>query len=361
MNFLKNILVVMHIAFLPLQAMQVIAPAEVTSRAVLEEDKEPERCSMRNVLSRVFTSFKQCFTRKKYADSSSGRMAALLDNVTVQTLGVLGGVQIAYLTSMDPSLMVLIGGMATSLLKDYFQGASREQLKDSFEKKFLIAGGTSFGGIIFGFGPIVLIPIILVVSQTGILYIPADVLSTDTFATVLAQSLSEEAPWLFCILLAIEFDLLTDFLAGYEISLCKYFNKKDWAKTAVTIVPGLLGRNVLAAELGKNLVLGVIFFGFTLESLSNFVAKDIFNQKPKFLMLQNRENANSCAICLNDFTEKESVALLPCEHVLHGDCLSGALKNKKACPLCCKKFKPSEVQMVIFAIPIDEKTVIKAD
>jgi len=45
-------------------------------------------------------------------------------------------------------------------------------------------------------------------------------------------------------------------------------------------------------------------------------------------------DAESCAVCLNDFEDGDVMRRLPCGHAFHCACVDNWLKRNKACPLC---------------------------
>ena len=50
---------------------------------------------------------------------------------------------------------------------------------------------------------------------------------------------------------------------------------------------------------------------------------------------EEEDNSCSCAICLDDFEDKEKVRLLPCGHRFHESCLTPWLTERhSSCPLC---------------------------
>ncbi|KAG6658068.1 hypothetical protein I3843_04G124200 [Carya illinoinensis] len=46
------------------------------------------------------------------------------------------------------------------------------------------------------------------------------------------------------------------------------------------------------------------------------------------------EDAKSCTICLDDFEPREEVAITPCNHMFHEDCILPWLKSHGQCPVC---------------------------
>lgn len=41
-----------------------------------------------------------------------------------------------------------------------------------------------------------------------------------------------------------------------------------------------------------------------------------------------------CAICREQFKEKDNIRQLPCEHIFHPDCLRPWLQRRRTCPTC---------------------------
>ncbi|XP_059654496.1 putative RING-H2 finger protein ATL49 [Cornus florida] len=42
----------------------------------------------------------------------------------------------------------------------------------------------------------------------------------------------------------------------------------------------------------------------------------------------------SCAICLEEFSDEQSLTRMPCSHLFHGDCITRWLHTSHSCPLC---------------------------
>ncbi|XP_059652528.1 uncharacterized protein LOC132299748 [Cornus florida] len=42
----------------------------------------------------------------------------------------------------------------------------------------------------------------------------------------------------------------------------------------------------------------------------------------------------SCTICLEEFSDEQSITRMPCSHVFHGDCITKWLNTSHSCPLC---------------------------
>mmetsp|Transcript_22921 Transcript_22921/g.33286 ORF Transcript_22921/g.33286 Transcript_22921/m.33286 type:complete len:428 (-) Transcript_22921:273-1556(-) len=48
------------------------------------------------------------------------------------------------------------------------------------------------------------------------------------------------------------------------------------------------------------------------------------------------DNVVTCTICLLDLEDGDRIAVLPCDHYFHADCLKPWIQKKNACPLCQK-------------------------
>lgn len=57
----------------------------------------------------------------------------------------------------------------------------------------------------------------------------------------------------------------------------------------------------------------------------------------KDLVLEHVHDEDSCAICLADFVEHETVGQLPCGHVFHRDCIACWICDHPSCPICRQK------------------------
>jgi hypothetical protein len=46
------------------------------------------------------------------------------------------------------------------------------------------------------------------------------------------------------------------------------------------------------------------------------------------------KNFSSCRICFNDYSEREEISKLPCDHFFHTECIQEWGKRNPVCPLC---------------------------
>ncbi|CAL5218851.1 g582 [Coccomyxa viridis] len=56
------------------------------------------------------------------------------------------------------------------------------------------------------------------------------------------------------------------------------------------------------------------------------------------------EEEEQCAVCRMEFEPDEEVALLPCKHLYHGECIAQWLKDRKACPICGRELQADNTQ-----------------
>ncbi|XP_059654590.1 probable E3 ubiquitin-protein ligase RHY1A [Cornus florida] len=49
----------------------------------------------------------------------------------------------------------------------------------------------------------------------------------------------------------------------------------------------------------------------------------------------------SCTICLEEFSDEQSIIRMPCSHIYHGECITKWLKMNHSCPLCRFKMPTS--------------------
>lgn len=54
----------------------------------------------------------------------------------------------------------------------------------------------------------------------------------------------------------------------------------------------------------------------------------------EFEYIPHKEESDLCAICHDDFDEKQKISQLPCEHMYHKDCVTKWLKMHNICPMC---------------------------
>lgn len=46
------------------------------------------------------------------------------------------------------------------------------------------------------------------------------------------------------------------------------------------------------------------------------------------------DGLDPCAVCLSGIKEKETIAILPCRHVFHCECLQPWFREHNSCPTC---------------------------
>jgi len=64
------------------------------------------------------------------------------------------------------------------------------------------------------------------------------------------------------------------------------------------------------------------------------------HQLPKRKYRRDREECETCSICLEDFKEGETIRVLPCDHVFHPLCVDEWLQKwNRCCPLCKSAIK----------------------
>ncbi|KAL4476991.1 hypothetical protein ABPG72_011688 [Tetrahymena utriculariae] len=59
-------------------------------------------------------------------------------------------------------------------------------------------------------------------------------------------------------------------------------------------------------------------------------------KKDKFVKSENPDQVKDCSICLNDYQNDETIAILNCDskHIFHQQCIETWVKQKDECPLC---------------------------
>jgi len=353
------IFVLLMTCFLPVETMRVVLePLSIEHEAPadqVEHDAEPQRCSMRTLFSRCFNRFRQCFTRKTHPNSSYENVLTVINAITTQSLGILSGAHIAYYTSLDPNIMMALGGVLASIVSDYLKGLSEELISVRAGHKIGFLYGVAYGNIfnayplhqaLTSFHPVRLA---VLVKATG---------SLDKFL----QFLSEQNSLLNSILLVLELDLIADFLGSGNIVPEKYLVMKNWPKSIALLIMGIQAQDSLYALLGDNFLLPVIQGGMVVIALHTSTIKNIidyFDREPIFKIIHNTVgDATTCSICLEYFQPNNVLALLSCNHMFHKSCLR--LSNKK-CPIDRQPIRPeTDLQIVLFAIPVQHITPEKS-
>jgi len=70
-----------------------------------------------------------------------------------------------------------------------------------------------------------------------------------------------------------------------------------------------------------------------LRSKTSGYKKVVLNIKQKENPLADTKN-DSCPVCLDDFKNREVLAICDCSHVFHKKCLTKWLEHKPTCPMC---------------------------
>lgn len=75
------------------------------------------------------------------------------------------------------------------------------------------------------------------------------------------------------------------------------------------------------------------------KTLSNFIEED--NSLPGFTFEYeigyDLINEPFCCICFHDYYQGMPLQILPCNHIIHKDCMIDWYKRSKTCPLCRTK------------------------
>ena len=79
----------------------------------------------------------------------------------------------------------------------------------------------------------------------------------------------------------------------------------------------------------------------TMEDVKLVVKKDVLEKIPtsEYSVLESKIKSMNvrCTVCQDDFNDKDTVRVLPCEHIYHLDCIDDWLKEHSyKCP-CCRK------------------------
>lgn len=76
--------------------------------------------------------------------------------------------------------------------------------------------------------------------------------------------------------------------------------------------------------------------GLTREQINSIATFRVTSQNMATFTLRESSGSGrkSCSICLNDFSMKDKVKQLHCEHVFHEKCIENWLRRARDCPNC---------------------------
>ena len=63
---------------------------------------------------------------------------------------------------------------------------------------------------------------------------------------------------------------------------------------------------------------------------------------------------DACAICLKEFKEKDSLAVLECGHVFHEECIRQWKTTKPTCPVCIQRIDDNDLDRIETPPPLEE-------
>lgn len=66
------------------------------------------------------------------------------------------------------------------------------------------------------------------------------------------------------------------------------------------------------------------------------LSKEVIDSIPAFrFSASSRDSSNgNCVVCMSDYTNREKLRRLPCNHDFHAKCIDRWLKNNRSCPVC---------------------------
>merc|ERR1712113_524382 len=63
---------------------------------------------------------------------------------------------------------------------------------------------------------------------------------------------------------------------------------------------------------------------------------------------------NECSICLESTNNLQAMAMLPCSHVFHSDCIHAVLAQSPHCPECRQQVRTSHISSVVMELTTPE-------
>ncbi|KAI3879212.1 hypothetical protein MKW98_028779 [Papaver atlanticum] len=58
-------------------------------------------------------------------------------------------------------------------------------------------------------------------------------------------------------------------------------------------------------------------------------------QESVYSAVKNKEELIDCAVCLDDYEDRDMLRLIPCLHAFHTNCIDEWLVSHTTCPHCC--------------------------
>lgn len=80
--------------------------------------------------------------------------------------------------------------------------------------------------------------------------------------------------------------------------------------------------------------MGNVNTGLADEKISNCVREVVCCSSDQMQNDQDDQGDGSCAICLEDYKDKDALGILKCNHDFHADCIKKWLQTKNSCPVC---------------------------
>eukprot|EP00746_Dinoflagellata_sp_MGD_P001530 gnl/MRDRNA2_/MRDRNA2_102897_c0_seq1.p1 gnl/MRDRNA2_/MRDRNA2_102897_c0~~gnl/MRDRNA2_/MRDRNA2_102897_c0_seq1.p1 ORF type:complete len:1184 (+),score=191.76 gnl/MRDRNA2_/MRDRNA2_102897_c0_seq1:98-3649(+) len=82
-----------------------------------------------------------------------------------------------------------------------------------------------------------------------------------------------------------------------------------------------------------------------------------YNQQLSTLTKQEADHANECSICLESTSDIQTMAIIPCSHVFHAECIREVLASNPYCPECRAPVNMSHVSSVVMELKPPEPQI----